>query len=136
MAAVPAPAVNEHAGPPSLLSREQAALLDQLTGGLDGAGLWWLSGYAAGLARSQVLPLARPTALAVADLQTAGQLTVVYGSQTGNARRIAEKLAQQVEAAGLPVRLLRADAYPTRELKNERHLAIVISTQGDGDPPD
>jgi len=136
MAAVPAPAVNEHAAPPSLLSREQAALLDQLTGGLDGAGLWWLSGYAAGLARSQALPSARPMSLTVTDLQPAGQLTVVYGSQTGNAKRMAEKLAQQVEAAGLPVRLLRADAYPIRELKNERHLAIVISTQGDGDPPD
>jgi len=136
MAAAPATAVNEHVAPPSLLSREQAALLDQLTGGLDGAGLWWLSGYAAGLARSQVLPSARPAALVVADAVPAGQLTIVYGSQTGNARRVAEKLAQQVEAAGLPVRLLRADAYPTRELKNERHLAIVISTQGDGDPPD
>ncbi|GAB3349801.1 assimilatory sulfite reductase (NADPH) flavoprotein subunit [Lysobacter tyrosinilyticus] len=122
--------------PPSLLSQEQAALLDQLTGGLDGASLWWLSGYAAGLARSQSLPLARPAAVAVADLQPAGQLTIVYGSQTGNAKRVAEKLGQQVEAAGLPVRLLRADAYPTRELKNERHLAIIISTQGDGDPPD
>ncbi len=64
------------------------------------------------------------------------RLTIVYGSQTGNAKRVAEKLARQVEAAGLAVRLLRADAYPTRELKNERYLAIVISTQGDGDPPD
>lgn len=122
--------------PPALLSQEQAALLEQLTGGLDSAGLWWLSGYAAGLAHSHALPLARPAALAVADSQAAAQLTIVYGSQTGNARRIAEKLAQQLEAAGLPARLLRADAYPARELRNERHLAIVISTQGDGDPPD
>ncbi|KQY51069.1 assimilatory sulfite reductase (NADPH) flavoprotein subunit [Lysobacter sp. Root494] len=131
MSAVPALTV-----PPSLLSQEQVVLLEQLTGGLDGAGLWWLSGYAAGLARSHALPSARPSALAVAETQAASQLTIVYGSQTGNARRLAEKLAQQVEAAGLGVRLLRADAYQTRELKNERHLAIVISTQGDGDPPD
>jgi sulfite reductase (NADPH) flavoprotein alpha-component len=131
MSAVPASTV-----PPSLLSQEQAVLLEQLTGGLDGAGLWWLSGYAAGLARSHALPVSRPSALAVAEPQTASQLTIVYGSQTGNARRVAEKLAQQVEAAGLGVRLLRADAYQARELKNERHLAIVISTQGDGDPPD
>jgi sulfite reductase (NADPH) flavoprotein alpha-component len=34
------------------------------------------------------------------------------------------------------VRLLRADAYPLRELKSERHLYLVVSTQGDGDPPD
>ncbi|MFC5577428.1 assimilatory sulfite reductase (NADPH) flavoprotein subunit [Lysobacter niabensis] len=136
MSASPVPALNSTVAPPSLLSQEQAALLERLTGGLDGAGLWWLSGYAAGLARSHAVSASRPTALAVADVQTATQLTIVYGSQTGNARRVAEKLAQQVEAAGLGVRLLRADAYATRELRNERHLAIVISTQGDGDPPD
>jgi sulfite reductase (NADPH) flavoprotein alpha-component len=131
MSAVPAVTV-----PPSLLSQEQAVLLEQLTDGLDGAALWWLSGYAAGLARSHALPSMRPSALAVAEPQAASQLTIVYGSQTGNAKRLAEKLARQVEVAGLGVRLLRADAYQTRELKNERHLAVVISTQGDGDPPD
>jgi sulfite reductase (NADPH) flavoprotein alpha-component len=122
--------------PPSLLSQEQAAQLDLLTGGLDDAGLWWLSGYAAGLARSQALAAPRPSAVAGAEPQVAAQLTIVYGSQTGNAKRVAGQLAQQVEAAGLGARLVRADAYATRELKNERHLAIVISTQGDGDPPD
>jgi sulfite reductase (NADPH) flavoprotein alpha-component len=56
--------------------------------------------------------------------------------QTGNAKRIAEQLARRSEAAGLPVRLLRADAYPQHELAQERHLVVVISTQGDGEPPD
>jgi len=42
MSASPAPALNSMAAPPSLLSQEQAVLLEQLTGGLDGAGLWWL----------------------------------------------------------------------------------------------
>jgi sulfite reductase (NADPH) flavoprotein alpha-component len=135
MSASPALALDGMVAPPSLLSQDQAALLETLTGSLDNAGLWWLSGYAAGLARAQVQPSARPAAAAT-DVQTATQLTIVYGSQTGNAKRLAEKLAQQVEAAGLGVRLLRADAYPTRELKNERYLAVVISTQGDGDPPD
>ncbi len=31
---------------------------------------------------------------------------------------------------------MRADAYPTRELASERLLYVVISTQGEGDPPD
>lgn len=122
--------------PPSLLSQDHVALLTRLTDGLDGAGLWWLSGYAAGLARAQALPATRPVAAPVGEIQAAPTLTIVYGSQTGNARRVAEKLAQQVEAAGLGVRLLRADAYPTRELKHERYLALVLSTQGDGDPSD
>src|SRR3546814_15960979 len=63
--------------------------------------------------------------------ETAGQrLTVLYGSQTGNAQRIARTLAERAEAAGLAVRLLRADAYPLRELTDERLLYVVLSTQG------
>ncbi len=117
------------------ITDEQAALLGRLTDALDHSGLWWLSGYAAGLARGRTAPT---TALAAVANETiaAPQLTIVYGSQTGNAKRQAETLSAQVEAAGFGVRLLRADAYPLRELKNERHLVIVISTQGDGDPPD
>jgi sulfite reductase alpha subunit-like flavoprotein len=61
---------------------------------------------------------------------------VLYGSQTGNAKRAAEHLARQARADGLAVRLVRADAYPTRELAAERLLYVVISTQGEGDPPD
>lgn len=124
----------------SPLSVEPYAQIAHLVEGLDSAGLWWLSGYAAGLARAQGGTLqathASTNANHAADALDRPRLTVVYGSQTGNARRVAESLAAKLEAEGLPVRLLRADAYQTRELKDERFLAIVISTQGDGDPPD
>ena len=121
------------ASPALPLPGDKPALLARLVEGLDAGGLWWLSGYAAALA--QAIPAPAPAPPRTSDI-AAPRLTVVYGSQTGNARRIAEKLAHAVEAAGLPVRLLRADAYPLRELATERHLAVVISTQGDGDPPD
>ncbi len=123
---------------PAPLTDQQAGLLARLTEDLDGVGLWWLSGYAAGLARGQATG-ARPglaAAQPIAETAASPALTIVYGSQTGNAKRLAEKLAAQSEAAGATVRLLRADAYPTRELKDERQLYIVISTQGEGDPPD
>ena len=113
------------------LPENKVDLLARLTEGLDAPGLWWLSGYAAGLAAR---PGARPAV--AADVAASARLSIVYGSQTGNARRLAEQLARQAEGAGLAVRLLRADSYPLRELKDERLLYIVISTQGDGDPPD
>ncbi|MBS0225622.1 MAG: assimilatory sulfite reductase (NADPH) flavoprotein subunit [Proteobacteria bacterium] len=117
------------------ITDEQAALVARLTDALEPSGLWWLSGYAAGLARGRS---GSGTSLATvaSGILTAARLTIVYGSQTGNAKRQAESLSAQVEAAGFSVRLLRADAYPLRELKDERHLIIVVSTQGDGDPPD
>jgi sulfite reductase (NADPH) flavoprotein alpha-component len=101
--------------------------------GLDPASLWWLSGYAAGLARGG---LAGASAAPQSEARSLPRLTVLYGSQTGNAKRTAEALAAAAEAAGFAVRLLRADAYATRELKDERLLWVVISTQGEGEPPE
>ncbi|WP_115571779.1 assimilatory sulfite reductase (NADPH) flavoprotein subunit [Xanthomonas campestris] len=124
--------------PPSPLPDERKALLERLVDGLDAPSLWWLSGYTAGLAQGHpprslaVLPGGQVHAVA----HESQRLTVLYGSQTGNARRQAEQLAAEAEAAGVNVRLLRADAYPTRELASERLLYVVISTQGEGDPPD
>ena len=118
----------------SPLPDERKALLARVVEGLDGPSLWWLSGYAAGLAQGNPAP--HLAVLPGGAAQSSQRLTIVYGSQTGNARREAEKLAGEAEAIGLSVRLLRADAYPQRELASERLLYVVISTQGEGDPPD
>ncbi len=100
---------------------------------LDPASLWWLSGYAAGLARGG---LTHAAAAPQAEALPLPRLTVLYGSQTGNAKRAAEALVAAAEATGFAVRLLRADAYVSRELKDERLLWVVISTQGEGEPPE
>ena len=117
---------------PSPLTGDQGALLSRFVEGADGGALLWASGYLAGAARALT-----PTALAIAAPALAPQpATIIYGSQTGNARRTAEALHAQLRDAGLPARLLRADAYPLRELGTESLLYLVISTQGEGDPPD
>ena len=121
---------------PTPLTGEQDALLSRFAADADRSALLWASGYLAGAARAlDAHPLALATA-ATPQTQASQRLTVLYGSQTGNARREAEKLADAAKAAGLNVRLLRADAYATRELASERLLYMVISTQGEGDPPD
>ena len=119
---------------PSPLPDERKALLARVVEGLDSPSLWWLSGYAAGLAQGSPAP--HLAVLPGGAAQASQRLTILYGSQTGNARRVAEAAASDAEAAGLNVRLLRADAYPQRELASERLLYVVISTQGEGDPPD
>jgi len=132
------------AAPPALsagpLPDERKALLARVVDGLDSASLWWLSGFTAGLAQAAHpaphLALLQGSA-ATTPVAVAGErATVLYGSQTGNAKRAAEALAAELESAGLSVRLVRADRYPTRDLASERLLYLVISTQGEGDPPD
>ncbi len=118
------------------LPDDRKALLARLVEGLDTASLWWLSGYAAGLAQGHPPPSLAVVQGGHASALEGQRLTVLYGSQTGNARRAAEQIVADAEAAGLRVRLVRADTYPTRELTAERLLYVVISTQGEGDPPD
>lgn len=122
----------------SSLSADRLIQLDRLTENLAPADLYWIAAYSAALALRRAAPGGiKPAAeSALTAVHSVERLSVVYGSQTGNARRIAEQLAGRAEAAGLPVRLLRAGAYPLRELAQERHLVVVISSQGDGDPPD
>lgn len=132
----------DSASPGLPISSEKAQAAAELVQGLDHRALEWLSGFMAGAAAQlrQAQQAAEPVAIAPVAGSVAGQqLTILYGSQAGNARRVAEKLAAEVKAAGLPVRLVRADAYRTNELRKERFLYIVISTHSEGDaiePPD
>jgi len=121
---------------PAPLHPDTAGALARLAEGLDGSALLWASGYLAGMAHSLARTGAAPAAIAPVPAAAAQPATIVYGSQTGNARRAAEALHAALQADGLPVRLLRADAFPSRELANEKLLFLVISTQGEGEPPD
>ncbi len=124
---------------PTYLPEAKQNLVADLAEGLDTGALNWLSGYFAGIAQGKQGAQAGGTPAivsAVARADAARQLTIVYGSQTGNAKRLAESFAERVGALGLTVRLIRADRYTTRELKDEQLLYIVMSTQGDGEPPD
>ncbi len=124
------------------LSLDRSALLTQLCDGLDAAGLWWISGYAAASAKARadsVLPRASGAILTGENQALAGTAaltSVVYGSQTGNAKRIATELFTQLQSHGIAARLLRTDAYPLKDLRAETTLYLVISTQGAGDPPE
>ncbi len=124
------------------LDPERSEMLRRVVDGLEPASLQWLSGFASGVAyaRGQGDPVGYealgPTAPAGVRPESAARLAIVYGSQTGNGKRIAERLGRAAEAAGLAVRVFAARDYPLKDLAGERLLTVVISTHGDGDPPD
>ncbi len=136
-------AANSSTVPIGPLDSERSALLQRVVDGLEPSSLHWLSGFAAGVAhvRSQALgllaeDLAVPAVAAVARQEPTARLAVVYGSQTGNGKRIADRLGRAAEAAGLAARVYAARDYPLKDLARERFLTVVMSTHGDGDPPD
>jgi sulfite reductase (NADPH) flavoprotein alpha-component len=143
MSSLPAKGAGRSAGAPAavspyvsaILGEERSALLQRVVEGLPPETLHWMSGYFAGLA-TQRGPAQELAPAPVPQAVPEAWLTIIYGTQTNNSRMLAERLKHQAEASGLSVRLHRASDYPVRELAKERLLYIVISTQGDGDPPD
>ncbi|MEL3920385.1 assimilatory sulfite reductase (NADPH) flavoprotein subunit [Aeromonas enteropelogenes] len=114
------------------LSDEQQRQLSQALSTLNTQQLAWVSGYLYGLSQSGQQPVATSTA-AVAP---GGNLTILYGSQTGNAKGVASAIKAQAEARGLPVTFTSMADYKPKQLKKETHLLVVVSTYGEGDPPE
>ena len=110
------------------LDGAQLARLAQAVEGLSSQQLTWASGYLAGLGSAQALP--HP------QRQAATALTILYASVGGNARSVAEALADAAPARGMTPRLVSVDRYRARDLAKERLLLVVISTQGEGEPPE
>ncbi|MFM5293433.1 assimilatory sulfite reductase (NADPH) flavoprotein subunit [Aeromonas veronii] len=116
----------------SPLSDEQQRQLGQVISTLNTQQLTWVSGYLYGLSQSGHQNVAASAAVAVPS----GSLTILYGSQTGNAKGVATAIKAQAEARGLPVTLASMADYKPKQLKKESHLLVVVSTYGEGEPPE
>ncbi|MEZ7009767.1 assimilatory sulfite reductase (NADPH) flavoprotein subunit [Aeromonas sp. S13(2024)] len=116
----------------SPLSDEQQRQLGQVLSTLNTQQLAWVSGYLYGLSQSGHQNVAASAAVAAPS----GSLTILYGSQTGNAKGVATAIKAQAEARGLPVTLASMADYKPKQLKKESHLLVVVSTYGEGEPPE
>ncbi|MFM5558389.1 assimilatory sulfite reductase (NADPH) flavoprotein subunit [Aeromonas media] len=116
----------------SPLSDEQQRQLNQVLSTLNTQQLAWVSGYLYGLSQSGVQSVATSAAVAAPG----GSLTILYGSQTGNAKGAASAIQKQAEAQGLPVTLVSMADYKPKQLKKESHLLVIVSTYGEGEPPE
>lgn len=63
-------------------------------------------------------------------------LTILYGSQTGTAQDVAEKLYRDSKCCHFVGPVQALDGYDVRRLIGERFVVFVCSTQGQGDEPD
>ncbi|MBU2971184.1 assimilatory sulfite reductase (NADPH) flavoprotein subunit [Pseudoalteromonas sp. C2R02] len=116
----------------SPLSAEQVQKLQGLVAELNPIQQAWVSGYLAANANTAVLGGVAPAAQA----GEAASLTILYGSQTGNAKNVASQLKTQAESRGLTVKLVNMADYKPNNLKKEKFISVVVSTYGEGEPPE
>ena len=103
-------------------SPEQSASLSALISGLSPEQSSWLSGYLAGLGSTvSTGPV---------------NLTVAYGTESGNSEELAARTVKAAKGKGIKAVLKNlADLNPA-DLAKAENLAVIISTWGDGEPPE
>jgi sulfite reductase (NADPH) flavoprotein alpha-component len=115
------------------LTLEQWQLVEGLAQTLTPEQARWISGYFAGLdagllraGGGEIAPLAAPQGRT---------LTILYGTETGNSRDLAKTLAAAATAQGLAPKISDLSDYKARQLKDEQDVLFIVSTYGEGDPP-
>lgn len=121
----------------SPFSQEQAELLNQLLPTLTDQQKIWLTGYLSAQAALAGSEAVTPAPSAAASVQPVSKdVTVLYGSQTGNSEGLAKKTAQHLEEKGFQVTLSSMSDFKPNNLKKINNLLVIVSTHGEGDPPD
>lgn len=105
---------------------EQRQAIASLVSGLDPVQRGWLSGFLA--ASGTAAPVSAPAA--------ATKLTVLYGTESGNSEVLADRTAKEAKKRGFQaVVKSMADTKPA-ELAKATNLLVIVSTWGDGEPPE
>lgn len=111
----------------SPFSSDQRKALDSLLQGFGALQCAWLSGYlAAGSAAPEVTPA--PV--------SAGKLTVLYGTESGNSEELADRAMKEAKKKGFKAVMKNMADLSPADLTKEENLLVIVSTWGEGDAPE
>lgn len=109
---------------------EQLQAFNQVLPALNADQLMWLEGFISGLRSGQ------SGASAVPASATAVELTILFGSESGNAEGLADQTAKAAQAKGFKTKVLSMGDIKPAKLKGCENLLVLVSTWGEGDPPE
>jgi len=98
--------------------------------------LIWMNGYISGLlTQAGVKQEAGAPGVPVTAKPAVGKITIVYGTETGNSKKVATDFAGKAKKMGITPKVVSLDQYRLTDLPKEEYFLAIISTQGDGEPP-
>src|SRR5439155_18596545 len=96
----------------------------------------YLNGFLAGLfSRAPASPISDLRS-EIPETRPLEPLTILFGSQTGNAESLAKRVGKEAGKHGFTPTIHDLAKYPTVQLASERNLLVATSTYGDGERPD
>lgn len=95
--------------------------------------LIWMEGFVSGLRAGKGGAAAAPAPAAPTEKPT---LTVLFGSESGNAESLADETVKTASKAGFKAKALSMGDITPAKLKGVKNLLVLVSTWGEGDPPE
>ena len=89
----------------------------------------WLNGFLAGL-------FSQNSAAATTQVANKVRANVYFGTETGNSEALAKQTAKLFRSRGFESQAISLGKISSSALANETYAFIIISTFGDGDPPE
>lgn len=126
--------VDQGALPP--LSARRLDGLQAAVAEFDRVQLIWSSGYLAGMAAVRIADVPSPVLPQPAVATSPASWSILYATETGNSRRVAEALAARSREAGIGVELLDLSEFRPRALAKIEHALFIVATHGIGEPPE
>jgi len=115
-----------------MLAEPKLKLFRELITGISKDELIWINGYVSALMEGNGHAT---NALPAAVQSTLAACTVVYGTESGNSKKVAVEMTSKLKKQGIQVKTKSLDQYKIADLPKENCLFVVMSTQGDGEPP-
>ena len=125
----------------SPFNQEQTENLNRLLPTLSKEQRIWLSGFLAAQTNVGVATSGQPSVdtqqefQAISEQQTR-EVTVLFGSETGNGQMLAEELVEKLTEQKFKTTSAALDDFKPKNLKKVEDLLIITATHGEGDPPD
>lgn len=125
----------------SPFNEKQIQLLNELLPLLSNEQKQWLSGYMMSVNSNESqlvddVSSTKETASSTEQKVEEKRVIILYGSQTGNGQQLAEEAEKQLTANGLNVEISSMHTYKAKQLKSVSTLLLIVSTHGEGEPPD
>jgi len=115
-----------------MLTATKLKIIQELIAGSTKEELIWLNGYLAGILAAHA---EEQEATASPAKPAVGKITIAYGTESGNSKRVATDFASKAKKNGIAAKLVSLDQYRLSDLAKEEYFFTIISTQGDGEPP-
>jgi sulfite reductase (NADPH) flavoprotein alpha-component len=110
-----------------MLPDPKMKIVQDLVADLSKEEIIWLNGYLSGVAS-----LDRKQETVAANVR---KITIAYGTETGNSKKLATSFAARAKKNGIQSKLVSLDQYRLSDLSKEEWFFTIISTQGEGEPP-